>query len=288
MYLLTYFYEGVESVGFLNDKNTSIIPASKVFKVDNIDMIGIIELFNNIDLEELRQSISSVNEKIKLSDVKILSPIPYPKRNVICLGNNYLDHVNEIENENIPEKPIYFSKIAYPAIGHEEFVDSHYSVVKELDYEAELAVIIGRKCKNVSKEEAEGVIFGYTISNDISAREIQASHFQWHKGKSFDTFCSIGPYIAYKSGFSFPPKLKIQCYVNNELRQNGNTSDLIFDIPTIISDITQGITLHPGDIILTGTPSGVGEGHNPPKYLKPGDIVDCVIEKIGTLSNKIK
>lgn len=295
MFLLTYFYDNKESVGFLNENKTGIIPASKVLPDDakSFGMVEIIEMFDNFDLEKLKTAINSCKDEIKLSEVKILSPIPYPKRNVICLGKNYLDHINEVKslknvNADIPQKPIYFSKIATPCIGHEDFVDSHSHIVKQLDYEVELAVIIGSKCKNVTLEEAEGCIFGYTVANDISARDIQTSHIQWHKGKSFDTFCPLGPYIAYKSNFAFPPKLKIQSFVNDELRQNGNTKDLIFDIPALISDLTTGITLYPGDIILTGTPAGVGAGFNPPKYLKAGDKVDCVIEGIGTLSNTIK
>jgi len=295
MFLLTYYHNNIESVGFLNEEKNGIIPALKVLpaNAEASDMIGIIEAFNKIDLEELKNAIKKCKEEIKLNEVKILSPIPYPKRNVICLGKNYMDHISEVKglknvNSDIPQKPIYFSKIAYPAIGHNGIVDPHSHVVKQLDYEVELAAVIGRECKNVPVEEAEDCIFGYTIANDISARDIQTSHGQWHKGKSFDTFCPIGPCIAYKSNISFPPKLKIQSYVNNELRQNGNTNDLIFDIACIISDITSGITLYPGDIILTGTPAGVGAGFEPPKYLKSGDKVDCVIEGIGTLTNIIK
>lgn len=294
MFLLTYSYNSEVALGFLNEEKTGIIPASKVLKgAENLDMTGIIEIFESLDLDQLKNSLDTYQEEIELSHVKILSPIPYPRRNVICLGKNYLDHINEVKslknvNSDIPEKPIYFSKIAYPSIGHGDLVDSHSSIVKHLDYEAELAVIIGKKCKNVPVEEAENCIFGYTIANDISARDIQTSHGQWHKGKSFDTFCPIGPYIAHKSNVAFPPKLKIQSYVNKELRQNGNTGDLIFGIAAIIKDLTAAITLYPGDIILTGTPAGVGAGFNPPKYLKPGDRVDCVIEGLGTLSNTIK
>ena len=294
MFLLTYSYNSEVALGFLNEEKTGIIPASKVLKgAENLDMTGIIEIFDSIDLDQLKNSLDTYQEAIRLSQVKVLSPIPYPRRNVICLGKNYLDHINEVKslknvNSDIPEKPIYFSKIAYPAIGHGDLVDSHSNIVKHLDYEVELAVIIGKKCKNVPAEEAENCIFGYTIANDISARDIQTSHGQWHKGKSFDTFCPIGPYIAYKSNVVFPPKLKIQSYVNKELRQNGNTGSLIFDIAAIIKDLTSAITLYPGDIILTGTPAGVGAGFNPPKYLKPGDTVDCVIEGLGTLSNTIK
>lgn len=297
MYILTYSYEDKEYVGFLDKERKGIIEASTIFTKINLlkpsNMLDIIELLDGINAGKVNEAIASSKAELSINEVKIMSPIPYPKRNVICLGKNYIDHVNEVKtlknvNNDVPKKPIYFSKIAYPAIGHKDYVVSHSDVVKELDYEVELTIIIGKKCKNVSIEKAEDVIFGYTIANDITARDIQQDHIQWHKGKSFDTYCPMGPYIIHKSNISFPPKLKIKSYVNKELRQNGNTSQLIFDIPTIINDLTKGITLYPGDIILTGTPAGVGAGFTPPKYLNEGDIVDCVIENIGTLSNIIK
>lgn len=297
MYLLTYLYENKESIGFLDKERKGIIPASTVFAKLNIqepsDMLHFIDVVEHLDIEKINDLLVSLNYEIELEAVKILAPIPYPKRNVLCLGKNYLDHVNEVGSlknvsADVPKKPIYFSKIAYPAVGHNDVVNAHFDVVKELDYEVELAIIIGKKCKNVSKEEAEDVIFGYTIANDISARDIQQDHVQWHKGKSFDTYCPMGPYIVHKSNIAFPPSLEIKSYVNGEPRQNGNTNLLIFDIPTIINDLTKGITLYPGDIILTGTPAGVGAGFKPPRYLKSGDTVDCVVENIGTLSNTIK
>ncbi len=297
MYLLTYLYNNKESIGFLDEERKGIIPASTVFAKLNIkepsDMLNLIDVFDNIDFQKFNEVLASLKSEIVLNDVKILAPIPYPKRNVLCLGKNYLDHVNEVGslknvNADVPKKPIYFSKIAYPAAGHHDCVTAHSDVVKELDYEVELAVIIGKKCKNVSKDNAEDVIFGYTIANDISARDMQQEHIQWHKGKSFDTYCPMGPYIVHKSNIAFPPGLEIKSYVNGELRQNGRTNQLIFDIPTIISDLTSGITLYPGDIILTGTPAGVGAGFKPPRYLNSGDTVDCVIERIGTLSNIIQ
>lgn len=297
MYILTYFYENKEYVGFLNEEKKGIIPAKAVFAKLNLpeppDMLNLINVIDNITLEKIKEIITISTCELKLEDVKILAPIPYPKRNVLCLGNNYLDHVHEVKSlknvsADVPNKPIYFSKIAYPAVGHMEYVEAHSEVVKQLDYEVELAIIIGKKCKNVSKEDAEDVIFGYSIANDISARDMQQDHVQWHKGKSFDTYCPMGPYIVHKSDIAFPPSLEIKSYVNGELRQNGKTNQLIFDIPTIISDLTKGITLFPGDIILTGTPAGVGAGFNPPKYLNTGDTIECVIEKIGILSNTIK
>nr|WP_312577191.1 fumarylacetoacetate hydrolase family protein [Sedimentibacter sp.] len=301
MYLLTYIYQNAENIGFLIKEKSRIIPANIVFsKINSLvpqNMIGLIETISSLDADEFEELKSSINlcedQSINLDDVKILAPIPYPNRNVICLGKNYLDHIKEVKSlknvtSDIPSNPIYFSKIAYPAIGQNDFIDSHSEIVKELDYEAELAVIIGKKCKNVKKENVEDYIFGYTIANDISARDIQTKHIQWHKGKSFDTFCPMGPYIVHKNSISFPPSLEIKSFVNDELRQNSNVDQLIFDIPTIISDLSSGITLYPGDIILTGTPAGVGAGFTPPKYLNKGDKVECYIEEIGTLINIIK
>ncbi|WP_326909975.1 fumarylacetoacetate hydrolase family protein [Sedimentibacter sp. MB31-C6] len=297
MYFLTYIYKGTESIGLLNKDHTCVIPVQSVFSNLKCEiptnMIHLIETFNQLNIKDFENTVHQCKDLIDLNKIKIMAPIPFPKRNIICLGKNYLDHINEVKSlknvsSDIPSKPIYFSKIAYPAVGHMDYIDSHSDIVKELDYEVELAVIISKKCKNVSKENAEKYIFGYTIGNDVSARNIQTEHVQWHKGKSFDTFSSLGPYIVHKNKISFPPKLEIKSYINGELRQNSNTDSLIFDIPTIINDITSGITLYPGDIILTGTPAGVGAGFNPPKYLKQGDKIDCIIENIGTLTNIVK
>jgi 2-keto-4-pentenoate hydratase/2-oxohepta-3-ene-1,7-dioic acid hydratase in catechol pathway len=156
-----------------------------------------------------------------------------------------------------------------------------------LDYEAELAVVIGKEGINISKENAEDYIFGYTIGNDVSARDLQKFHSQWFKGKSLSTHCPIGPWIVHKSQLPLPLELPIRSYVNNVLRQEANTRDMIFDIPTIISDLSKGYPLKPGDIILTGTPAGVGMAMDPPQYLKDGDVMLCEIEKIGFLVNTI-
>ncbi len=297
MYLLTYIYENKEYFGFLDKEKKGIIPASSVFSKLDMDtpkdMLNFIDIFHIVGSERIKEALMSCKAELQLDHVKISSPIPYPRRNIFCLGKNYLDHVHEVKslknvNSDVPAKPIYFSKVAYPAIGHEDIIDSHSHIVKDLDYEVELAVVIGTKCKNVSKDDAENVIFGYTICNDISARDLQQEHGQWHKGKSVDTFCPIGPYLIHKTNISFPPSLEIKSYVNGELRQNSNTNQLIFDIPTIISDLSSCTTLYPGDIIITGTPAGVGAGFNPPKYLKHGDVVSCYIENIGTLTNTVK
>lgn len=298
MYLITYKHKLKDNVGFLNNKLNSIIPSEEVFKYLNVkkpsNMIRVIDVLD----ENISQIVSEIVNKyeglsLPLNEVKILAPIPFPRRNIFCIGKNYLNHVKEVSSlPNVtgeaPKTPIYFSKLASPCIGDMSFIDSHPDMVKELDYEAELAVIIGKKCRNVKKEDAEGVIFGYTIANDISARDIQTERMQWYMGKSLDTFCPMGPYIVHKSLLPMPLNLKIKSFVNGELRQSSSTSKMIFDIPTIIEDITKGITLLPGDIILTGTPAGVGAGFNPPKYLKRGDKITCKIDKIGILTNFVK
>jgi 2-keto-4-pentenoate hydratase/2-oxohepta-3-ene-1,7-dioic acid hydratase in catechol pathway len=224
-------------------------------------------------------------------DVKIASPIIKPESDILCLGLNYIDHVSETSKSfkddsiNIPKYPVYFSKRACRIIGPEEEISNHGGLVQQLDYESELAVIIGKDGINIPKEKAEEYIFGYTIMNDVSARDFQQKHGQWFKGKSFDTFTVLGPHIIYKDEIKFPVELNICSRVNGELRQNSNTKHFIFDIPTIINDLSQGMTLRAGDIIATGTPSGVGMGFNPPRFLKKGDVVECEIEGVGILRN---
>ncbi|MBF7097808.1 fumarylacetoacetate hydrolase family protein [Alkalibacter mobilis] len=230
---------------------------------------------------------------IPTNEIKIESPIPYPKRNVFCLGKNYLDHAEEIKSipgasSQVPTNPIYFTKVAYPTIGNEDEILNFKNITDSLDYEVELAVIIGKKGTNIPPDKAREHIFGYTIGNDISVRNIQMKHTQWFKGKSFDTCCPLGPVITTADEISYPPDLRILSRVNGEIRQDSRTSMLIFDLDYIISDLSNGITLYPGDIILTGTPAGVGFGFDPPKTLKPGDEIECEIEGIGTLVNYIE
>ncbi|MGI6727152.1 MAG: fumarylacetoacetate hydrolase family protein [Anaerovoracaceae bacterium] len=229
---------------------------------------------------------------VPLNEVKILAPIPVPSRNIVCLGKNYEAHAQEIKNQILFDKasvcPIYFTKPDHAVIGTEDNILLHESITQKLDYEVELAVIIGKRGMDIPKEEAEDYIFGYTIANDITARDLQQDHTQWYKGKSLISHCPMGPWIVHKSLLPFPLSLEMKSYINGELRQHGNTKDMIFDIPTIISDLSRGYELRPGDIILTGTPAGVGMGFDPPKYLKTGDQVICQIEKIGVLRNIVR
>ena len=227
--------------------------------------------------------------------VTLESPIPAPAQDVICLGINYFDHAKESERvtgkgAKAPDTfPIYFSKRVHEAVAPGGDIDSHSDIVTDLDYEAELAVVIGRRAYNVSEAEALEYVFGYTILNDVSARTIQNQHKQWYRGKSLDGFTPIGPCIVTADEFdTYPPKLPIRCFVNGEKRQDSNTGLQIFDIDHVIAELSQGMTLKAGTIIATGTPAGVGMGMEPPCFLKPGDEVRCEIEGIGTLTNTVR
>ncbi|MGI5920542.1 MAG: fumarylacetoacetate hydrolase family protein [Syntrophomonadaceae bacterium] len=288
MKFITYKYQETENVGVLMENK--VVPLEGLgFPVKS--MLELIETATDDMVNKIENIISTGNfAYLPFNLIKLLPPIPYPKRNVFCLGKNYADHAREIKitqisDTGIPERPIYFTKVASPAIGSGDLIKFSRQTTSQVDYEVELAVVIGRDGINIRPEEAQEYIFGYTIVNDVSARDLQADHKQWFKGKSLDTFCPMGPCIVHKNYIQSPMELNIKCTINGEVRQNSNTSNMIFDIPYIISDLSRGMTLIAGDIICTGTPSGVGMGFNPPKLLNDGDIVDCYIENIGTLTN---
>ena len=232
-------------------------------------------------------------ETLALAEVRVLAPIPAPRQDVICLGMNYQKHKTEAEQFNADaftrEKgsAVYFSKRATHCPGPGDPIPGHFDLVDSLDYETELAVVLGKDAKHVREEDAYDYVFGYTILNDVSARNLQTRHKQWYFGKSLDGFCPMGPDIITEDEFDRPPVLTIQSYINGELRQNSNTGLLIFDIPHVISELSQGTTLKAGTIISMGTPAGVGMGFQPPKFLKKGDVIECRIEKIGSLKNYV-
>jgi 2-keto-4-pentenoate hydratase/2-oxohepta-3-ene-1,7-dioic acid hydratase in catechol pathway len=189
---------------------------------------------------------------------------------------------------DIPEYPMIFSKAPTAVIGPDMEVENHSHLTNELDYEGEIAVIIGRTGKAIKKEEAYDYVFGYTLVNDMTARNLQRDHKQFLIGKSLDTTCPMGPYITHKSLVKNPDNLYLKTKVNGEIRQSASTEQFIFDIPTIIETLSKGMTLEAGDIIATGTPAGVGSGFNPPKHLKPGDEIEITVEELGVLRNKVK
>lgn len=278
MKFVTYLLDGAEQVGLLSPDEASVHP------LPCRDMLDLIE--NGPRIEE-------AGEAIPLSNLRLLAPIPRPRQDVICLGINYKAHAHEAEQYSTEFKkerpiPIYFSKRVTEAVGPEGFIESHPGLVERLDYEAELAVVIGKTARNVPAEQAAEYIFGYTVLNDVSARVLQTSHKQWYFGKSLDGFTPIGPCIVTADEIPFPPKLRISATVNGEKRQDSTTDLLITGIADIIAELSSGMTLLSGTIIATGTPSGVGMGFDPPKFLKSGDIVECAIEKIGTLRNTVR
>ena len=228
------------------------------------------------------------------ADAQLLAPLPKPRKNVFCVGRNYAEHIAEGERAQntkvgVSENPVYFTKPPTAVIGPNCTIPIFPTVSESIDYEVELAVIIGKPGRNISQSKAYDHIFGLTILNDISARDVQRAHGgQYFKGKALDGSCPIGPWIVTLDAISDPQKLDIGLTINGEVRQNSNTASMIFDIPTIIESLSAGLTLEPGDIIATGTPSGVGYAMEPPCFLKDGDIVVCEISEIGTLQNTMK
>ena len=227
--------------------------------------------------------------------VKLESPIPEPPQDVVCLGINYMAHSDEAEKYSADafktehQDAIYFSKRVSRAVADGGCIEAHTDLVKKLDYECELAVVLGKDAKDVPAGQTKDYVFGYTVLNDVSARDVQTAHKQWYFGKSLDGFTPIGPCIVTADEFAdYPPKLGIRCFVNSEKRQDSNTSLQIFNIDHVIAELSQGMTLKAGTIIATGTPAGVGMGMQPPQFLHPGDVVKCEIDGIGTLTNTVK
>ncbi|KIL73073.1 fumarylacetoacetate hydrolase family protein [Bacillus badius] len=245
--------------------------------------------------ERVKQWIEAAGDKDKQSaavssaEVEWLAPIPRPAKNVMCIGKNYRDHAIEMGGEeSIPKDLMVFTKAPTAVIAANEPIPAYEGLTDALDYEGELGVIIGKKGKGISREEALDYIFGYTIINDVTARDLQKRHKQFFIGKSLDGTCPMGPWIVSKDEIADPHCLDIETKVNGEVRQQSNTKHFIFPIDEIISTLSKGMTLEPGDVIATGTPAGVGQGMNPPGLLKAGDTIDINIEQIGTLSNKVQ
>jgi len=236
-------------------------------------------------------------DPVALGSLGLLPPIRKPSKNIICVGKNYRAHAAEFtgsgydssaasSEDAIPEAPILFSKAPSCLVGAFEDVIVPWGLSEEIDYEAELGVIIGRRGRNIPVESANDYVWGYTVINDITARDLQSRHKQWLLGKSIDTFCPMGPSIVSADELD-AGDLELSCWVNDELRQQANTRDLIFDVPTIVAVASASMTLEPGDIIATGTPAGVGIGFDPPRFLTKGDVVKVRISGIGTIENRI-
>jgi len=262
MQLATFSYLGREQVGLVTQDHTRIVPLNQLLGIDApATMIQVIEQWRDLG-PRLQAVLVPPDTGLPMSDVGLVAPIP--------------------------AAPVYFSKMVDRVRGSTESVPVHTGVTSMLDYEAELAVIIGREGHDIDPGSVPEYIFGYSILNDITARDLQKSHDQWFKGKSLDGACAMGPVIVTADEIAYPPALDIGCSVNGELRQKAATSDLIFGITEVVSDFSKGLTLMPGDIISTGTPAGVGMGFRPFRWLKTGDVIECRIEGIGTLRNTIE
>ena len=286
MKLITYRQNGAEHVGALTEDGTGVLP----LPVPDMNI-----LIETMTLTDLRSAVSAAERgaALALSDVELLAPIPRPRQDVLCLGMNYLAHAEEAVRYSADafrkERPVavYFSKRVSEAGKPDGVIPRHAGLTDRLDYEAELAVVLGRTARDVKAADAADCIFGYTVLNDVSARDLQTGHKQWYFGKSLDGATPMGPVLVTADEIAYPPALEITCRVNGELRQQSNTSLLITSIGQILEELTAGMTLLPGTIIATGTPAGVGMGFDPPKFLQSGDVVECAIEGIGTLRSTV-
>ena len=296
MKFVTYEIEHKSRLGVINRDGTWIYPLRSL-GMDYKTMQELIEGISESEKQLLEYVSGQDPYKIKgavpAEEAILLAPIPHPVQDVICLGINYMAHAEESARYKKEafggERPfaVYFSKRVSEATGTGAEIPSNKELVQDLDYEAELAVIIGKDAKNVPVSEVKNYIFGYTVINDVSARTLQTRHKQWYFGKSLDGFLPMGPCIVTAEEFPYPPRLSIQSRVNGELRQDSSTELMIFGIDHVVSELSAGMTLKAGTIIATGTPAGVGMGFDPPRFLKPGDVVECSIEGIGTLVNRV-
>ncbi|MGQ7793852.1 fumarylacetoacetate hydrolase family protein [Faunimonas sp. B44] len=241
--------------------------------------------------------VSSGKGVVGPGNVRHLAPIPRPARNIMCVGKNYYDHAHEFHGSGfdssggaqaVPPLPVIFTKATSSVIGPNDPIPAWRDFTNSLDYEVELAVVIGKGGAGITKANAFDHVFGYMILNDATSRELQKKHQQWFLGKSIDGFCPMGPWLVTADEVPDVTAMRVSTKVNGETRQDASVADLIFDIPTLIETISAVITLEPGDIIATGTPAGVGLGFNPPKYLKPGDVVTMEITGLGVLENPIE
>jgi 2-keto-4-pentenoate hydratase/2-oxohepta-3-ene-1,7-dioic acid hydratase in catechol pathway len=284
MRLVTYRDERGAHVGAL--RGDDVIPLD-----DFADMLALID--GGADaLSRAQAAVERGANARPLGQVRLLAPIPRPRQNIVCLGMNYVAHAIESDRAKgrepkLPEHPVFFTKAVTSVCAPEDDVPLDPRVTTQLDYEVELAYIVGRTAKNIAREDALSNIFGYTIINDVSAREVQTQHQQFFKGKSLDRSCPMGPWIVTADEIPDPAVLGLRLRLNGETRQDSTVGDLIFDIPTTLAVLSLGQTVEPGTIVSTGTPSGVGMGRNPPEYLKPGDVMEAQVDRIGVLRNRV-
>ena len=287
MRIATFQYQGRRHVGLVSSDGQSVTPFDLTPEQARTGALPLIMAGG-----DLAQAALQGSRTLAISTVRLEAPLPLPRRNIFCVGRNYHAHAKELsasvfkDNNANPESwPIVFTKVPECVVGPHDDVRLPVGVSEQIDYESELAVVIGKGGRNIARAGAMGHVFGYTIVNDVTARDVQMRHQQWDLGKSFDTFCPMGPWIVTADELD-GTRTRVRGWVNGELRQDGQTTDLIFDIPTLIETCSRGITLYPGDVIATGTPAGVGMGMTPPRYLKAGDMVRVEIDGLGAIENR--
>ena len=288
MKFVSFLGEDGPGVGVVRGEDVFPVPHGYGVSADGAP-VGLLEL-----IQRGAPTPAPSTTPVPLSGLRLLAPIPRPPRNIICVGQNYHEHSLEFEASGynatptggVPDRPIVFTKAPSTVIGTGERIPLHDHLTHELDYEAELGVIIGQGGRGISREDALSHVWGYTIINDVTARDLQRDHRQWFLGKSLDGSCPMGPFAVTADEIDVRDLL-VETRVNGELRQSAKTADLIFDVPTIIATISAGMTLVPGDVIATGTPAGVGIGFDPPRFLRPDDTVEVSITGLGTLINTV-
>jgi 2-keto-4-pentenoate hydratase/2-oxohepta-3-ene-1,7-dioic acid hydratase in catechol pathway len=291
MKIAAFTRNGTPSVGLVSADQKSVKPFAVTAEVAAYGALPIVQALASGD------ALPDLLPAMPLSSVQLTAPMPRPRRNIFCVGKNYIAHAKEFAGSgfdssakaggDVPTVPIIFTKVPESVVGPSDPINMPVGVSDAIDYEAELTVIIGKGGKGIKAADAMQHVWGYTIINDVTARDWQQRHSQWHLGKSFDTFCPMGPWLVSADECD-ATNTQMRCYVNGELRQDAKTTDLIFNIPTLIETLSAGITLYPGDIIATGTPVGVGIGFKPPKYLKAGDVVRIEIDGIGYIENPVR
>src|SRR5919202_3164026 len=291
MKFLTFGKNGQPRLGVLGDSGRVVDVAAAGGPADMLSLIK----GGAAALEQAKRAVSSAKSEalLPLDGLQILAPIPHPTKNVFCVGRNYAAHVAEGarirgQQVQVPEEPEFFTKAPTAVNAHEGTVPLDPKVTQRFDYEVELAVVIGKAGKNITASSAMDHIFGFTIVNDLTARDLQRRHGQWFKGKTLDGTCPVGPVVVAKAALPNFADLAIRMRVNGELRQDDRTSSMVHKVPQIIESLSAGLTREPGDIIATGTPSGVGYAMDPPHYLKGGDVVEAEVEGIGILRNTIR
>ena len=299
MRLATFETQGRQRIGVVLPDSETLVDVTSLLGERTDGESGLATLIG--DWDSVKTALTPLPAdlfRFEIAEVTLQAPLPRPARNLICVGRNYVEHAREFaasgydgsvqtREEATPDAPVFFTKATTTVTGPYSDVGLHPDVTREVDYEAELAVVVGRAGRNIDRANALDHVWGYTIVNDVTARDLQKTHKQWFLGKSLDTFCPMGPWVVTADEVDLET-LVVTSSVNGERRQQATLQDMIFDIPTLIAVLSAGMTLNVGDIICTGTPAGVGIGFNPPKFLSPGDTVEVTINQIGTIRNTFR